>query len=90
MLNTNYVVEMKDIKKSFGSVHAVKNGQFTLRKGEIHSLIGENGAGKSTMMKMLYGMYPFDAGEVKINGKAYESINRSRSRNGPSGVHACK
>ena len=75
MLNTNYVVEMKDIKKSFGSVHAVKNGQFTLRKGEIHSLIGENGAGKSTMMKMLYGMYPFDAGEVKINGKAYESIN---------------
>lgn len=75
MLNTNYVVEMKDIKKSFGSVHAVKNGQFTLRKGEVHSLIGENGAGKSTMMKLLYGMYPFDAGEVTINGKKYEHIN---------------
>ena len=75
MLNANYVVEMKDIQKSFGSVHAVKNGQFTLRKGEIHSLIGENGAGKSTMMKLLYGMYPFDEGEVLINGKKYESIN---------------
>lgn len=75
MLNANYVVEMKDIQKSFGSVHAVKNGQFTLRKGEIHSLIGENGAGKSTMMKLLYGMYPFDEGEVLINGKTYESIN---------------
>ena len=75
MLNANYVVEMKDIQKFFGSVHAVKNGQFTLRKGEIHSLIGENGAGKSTMMKLLYGMYPFDEGEVLINGKTYESIN---------------
>ena len=74
-MNANYVVEMKDIQKSFGSVHAVKNGQFTLRKGEIHSLIGENGAGKSTMMKLLYGMYPFDEGEVLINGKTYESIN---------------
>lgn len=74
MLSTNYVVEMKDIQKSFGSVHAVRNGQFTLKKGEVHSLIGENGAGKSTMMKLLYGMYPFDTGEVRINGKAYDSI----------------
>ena len=78
MLNANYVVEMKDIQKSFGSVHAVKNGQFTLRKGEIHSLIGENGAGKSTMMKLLYGMYPFDEGEVLINGKKYESMVMKR------------
>lgn len=74
MLSANYVVEMRDMKKSFGSVHAVKNGQFTLKKGEVHSLIGENGAGKSTMMKLLYGMYPYDAGEVIINGKAYEHI----------------
>ena len=73
-VSANYVVEMKDIKKSFGSVHAVRNGQFTLKKGEVHSLIGENGAGKSTMMKLLYGMYPYDAGEVKINGKVYETI----------------
>ena len=75
MLSTNYVVEMTDIKKSFGEVHAVRNGQFTLRKGEVHSLIGENGAGKSTMMKLLYGMYPHDEGEIKINGKVYEHLN---------------
>ncbi len=74
ILSGEYVVEMKDIKKSFGSVHAVKNGQFMLKKGEIHSLIGENGAGKSTMMKLLYGMYPFDEGEVSIGGKKYKSI----------------
>ena len=48
-----YVVEMKGIVKHFGQVQAVKKGEFTLKKGEIHSLIGENGAGKSTMMKLL-------------------------------------
>ena len=58
-----YVVEMNNIRKSFGSVQAVKDGQFNLKKGEIHSLIGENGTGKSTMMKLLYGLYDFD-GEI--------------------------
>ncbi len=66
---------MKDIQKSFGSVHAVKDGQFQLKKGEIHSLIGENGAGKSTMMKLLYGMYPHDAGSISITGKEYAHIS---------------
>ena len=66
---SEYVVEMKDIVKTFGQVQAVKNGQFTLRKGEIHSLIGENGAGKSTMMKLLYGMYPINSGEIYIKGE---------------------
>ena len=66
---SEYVVEMKDIVKTFGQVQAVKNGQFTLRKGEIHSLIGENGAGKSTMMKLLYGMYPINSGDIIIKGE---------------------
>ena len=65
---SEYVVEMRGISKSFGEVHAVREGEFTLKKGEIHSLIGENGAGKSTMMKLLYGMYPIDSGEFIIKG----------------------
>lgn len=71
---SEYVVEMNHIVKSFGEVHAVKDGNFTLRKGEIHSLIGENGAGKSTMMKMLYGMYDFDGGEVIVKGEPLTQI----------------
>ena len=63
-----YVVEMKGIVKNFGQVQAVKHGEFTLKKGEIHSLIGENGAGKSTMMKLLYGMYPIDEGDYRQGG----------------------
>ena len=66
---SEYVVEMRNIVKSFGEVHAVKDGQFNLIKGEIHSLLGENGAGKSTMMKMLYGMYPIDSGEIVVKGE---------------------
>ena len=66
---------MENIKKSFGSVHAVRNGMFELRKGEIHSLIGENGAGKSTMMKLLYGIYPHDEGKIIIDNKEYKHIN---------------
>ncbi len=71
---SEFVVEMKDIVKTFGQVQAVKNGQFTLRKGEIHSLIGENGAGKSTMMKLLYGMYPINSGEIIIKGERMSEL----------------
>lgn len=59
------IVLMKDIEKRFGSISAIKNGFFDLYEGEIHSLIGENGAGKSTMMKILYGLYPKDGERSK-------------------------
>lgn len=83
-----YIIEMRDIKKSFGSVQAVKNGQFNLKKGEIHSLIGENGTGKSTMMKMLYGMYQIDAGSILVNGKEMNHITpKTAIENGIGMVH---
>ena len=72
---SEFVVEIKNIVKSFGEVHAVKDGQFNLIKGEIHSLIGENGAGKSTMMKLLYGMYPIDSGEIIVKGQSMGKLD---------------
>jgi simple sugar transport system ATP-binding protein len=66
------IVLMENIDKSFPNVKAVDNGYFDLRKGEIHSLIGENGAGKSTMMKLLYGLYPIDSGTITIKGQQVE------------------
>lgn len=72
---SEYVVEMRDIVKTFGEVQAVKHGEFTLKKGEIHSLIGENGAGKSTMMKLLYGMYPIDSGEIIVKGEKMGTLD---------------
>lgn len=63
------IVEMNNIHKQFPYVKAVDGARFDLYKGEIHSLIGENGAGKSTMLKILYGMYTIDQGEIIVNGK---------------------
>ena len=63
------IVKMTNIVKTFGEVQAIKNGNFNLFEGEIHSLIGENGAGKSTMMKLLYGIYSIDSGSINIYDK---------------------
>lgn len=84
----DYIVEMKDIVKTFGPVVAVRDGQFNLREGEIHSLIGENGAGKSTMMKLLYGMYDFDAGEIELRGQKLPKLTpKFAIENGIGMVH---
>ncbi|RRD41105.1 ABC transporter ATP-binding protein [Leptotrichia sp. OH3620_COT-345] len=64
---------MTDIVKTFGEVQAIKNGNFNLFEGEIHSLIGENGAGKSTMMKLLYGIYSIDSGSIEIYNRKIEN-----------------
>ena len=68
-MSENYSVEMRNIDKRFGGVHALKNVSICFYPGEIHSLVGENGAGKSTLIKILSGMYVKDSGEVLIHGE---------------------
>ena len=65
------ILSMKKIDKRFSGVHALKGVDFELRAGEIHALVGENGAGKSTMMKALTGIFPKDSGEIHYLGKLY-------------------
>ncbi|MEG0177511.1 ABC transporter ATP-binding protein [Anaerorhabdus sp.] len=62
-------VEMIGILKQYPHVTAVDHVSFSLKQGDIHSLLGENGAGKSTLMKVLYGMTPMDEGKILIDGK---------------------
>jgi len=64
-----FAVEMRGIVKRFPGVVANDGIDFALRHGEIHGLLGENGAGKTVLMSTLYGLYRPDAGEILINGK---------------------
>ena len=63
------LLEMVGITKSFGGVQALKGVDFALRAGEIHGLVGENGAGKSTMMKIIAGVYGGYGGHMAIEGR---------------------
>lgn len=74
------VVAMTGIAKSFGGVTALEQVDFFLRKGEIHALLGGNGAGKSTILKILSGVHKPDKGEVRINGQTLEEHTPEVSR----------
>ncbi|HTZ66212.1 MAG TPA: ATP-binding cassette domain-containing protein, partial [Roseiarcus sp.] len=63
------LLELTGVSKSFGGVQALRGVDFTLDAGQIHGLAGENGAGKSTMMKIIAGVHPADAGHVRLDGK---------------------
>jgi len=63
------VVEMREIRVSFGGVHAVDSVSVDLRAGEVVGLVGGNGAGKSTLMRVLSGAHPADSGEIVVAGQ---------------------
>jgi simple sugar transport system ATP-binding protein len=68
-------LKVNNISKSFAGVHALQNVSFTINAGEIHCLIGENGSGKSTMIKIIAGVYEPDEGEIIIAGKKYKRLH---------------
>ena len=85
---SEYLLEMKNITKTFPGVKALDNVQLNVRKGTVHALMGENGAGKSTLMKCLFGIYEPDGGEIYLEGKkAYIHSARQAMDNGIAMVH---
>jgi inositol transport system ATP-binding protein len=68
-MNRNPILQVQNLSKSFLGVKALDNIQFELTKGEVHALMGENGAGKSTFMKILMGLLTADSGEIVFEGK---------------------
>lgn len=74
------VVEMKNISKSFGAVRALIDVNLTLYKNEILGLVGDNSAGKSTLMKILTGAYKADEGEILFEGSPVQITTPRESR----------
>ncbi len=68
-MDSPVALELKHISKRFENIQALDHVDFDLRQGEIHALVGENGAGKSTMMRILAGIYTEYEGEYILNGK---------------------
>ncbi len=63
------MLELRNITKTFGSVTANNDVSIKIEKGTIHAIVGENGAGKSTIMRIAYGFYRADSGEILVDGK---------------------
>lgn len=66
------ILRMENISKRFGGVKALEQVHFELRKGEVHALVGENGAGKSTFLNIMSGTYGPDTGEIYLNQEAVQ------------------
>ena len=74
------VLRVEGICKSFSGVQVVKNVDLEVKSGEVHALMGENGAGKSTIIKIITGVYAKEAGQIYVEGKPVEILSRQDAR----------
>lgn len=76
---SEYILELKDVVKTFGGVKALNGVHFQLKRGEIHALMGENGAGKSTFIKVITGVHQPDSGIMLLDGEQVTLRNTTDS-----------
>ncbi|CAD7846092.1 Galactose/methyl galactoside ABC transport system, ATP-binding protein MglA [Olavius algarvensis spirochete endosymbiont] len=84
----DYLLGIESLSKSFSGIKVLDNVHLQVRSGTVHSLMGENGAGKSTMMKCLFGIYRQDSGRFFLEGEEFNFIDPKHAlENGVSMVH---
>ena len=84
----DYILQVRGLTKTFAGVKALHDVQLNLRRGEVHALMGENGAGKSTFMRILSGLESPDSGEILLDGNPLTSKTvREAQRSGISMIH---
>ena len=76
----DYRLELRNVSKSFGEVHALENINFQLGRNEIVGLLGDNGAGKSTLIKIVTGYHQPTSGEIFFNGQKIDHLDVPRAR----------
>ncbi|WP_437583923.1 sugar ABC transporter ATP-binding protein [Paramicrobacterium sp. CJ85] len=74
------ILELRDIRKTFGSVVALESGSLSLHSGSIHALVGENGAGKSTLVKVVAGVHRRDSGDFTLGGEPVDFSSTAESK----------
>lgn len=84
-LGQDVVLELTNISKAFPGVRALDGAQFDLRAGEVHAFMGENGAGKSTMMKIAAGLFAADSGTIRLDGQTVRFASPSDAK--AAGIH---
>jgi simple sugar transport system ATP-binding protein len=77
---TDRLIELRNVRKSFGSVFAVSGVSLHVDKGEVVGLLGDNGAGKSTLIKVLAGVHAPTDGEILVRGVPVQNWSPARSR----------
>ena len=89
MNNENeFILQMKNCRKEFPGVVALDDVTLCVKRGQVHALVGENGAGKSTIMKILAGIYTLDRGEILLGGQPYIVHNPAEAlKKGISMIH---
>ncbi len=84
----DFILELEGITKIFPGIKALDDVRMDLRRGEIHALIGENGAGKSTFIKVLTGIHQPDAGSIRLNGQKIDMADPLVARrHGIAAIH---
>lgn len=81
MSMSEYILEMKDISKSFYGVQVLNHAHLEVKHGEVHVLLGENGAGKSTLIKILSGAYRKEEGTILIDGIEFNASSPKEALN---------
>ena len=74
------MIEIKNIHKSFGDNHVLKNISFKFEKGKTNLIIGESGSGKTTLLRILIGLHKIDKGEVLYDGRDFNQLNSKEKR----------
>ena len=75
-----YVIEIKNVNKSFGKNKVLSDVNFTINEGEIFGIIGHSGAGKSTLLRCINRLETFDSGEINVNGRDVKNLNEKELR----------